>query len=50
MMKLIFMKDIVSDKNALLGEMYSNLVSKGIKIPYGLNSSTLIKFIKINDL
>ena len=45
-------KNIVGGKNASLGEMYSNLVSKGIKIPYGfmITSTAYKKFIKINDL
>ena len=48
----IFDKNIVGGKNASLGEMYSNLVSKGIKIPYGfmITSTAYKKFITINDL
>jgi pyruvate,water dikinase len=43
---------LVGGKNASLGEMYVNLVSKGVNIPYGfaLTSAFYWKFIKANGL
>lgn len=42
----------VGGKNASLGEMYQNLSSKGIKVPYGFAStaSSYREFLKFNNL
>lgn len=48
------MKDVpdVGGKNASLGEMYTNLTSKGVSVPYGfaITASFYWKFIKANGL
>ena len=43
---------LVGGKNASLGEMYTNLTSKGVNVPYGfaLTSAFYWKFIKANGL
>jgi len=43
---------LVGGKNASLGEMYTNLTSKGVRVPYGfaLTSAFYWKFIKANGL
>jgi len=43
---------LVGGKNASLGEMYTNLTSKGVNVPYGfaLTSTFYWKFIKANGL
>ena len=45
-------KSLVGGKNASLGEMYQNLTSRGIKIPYGfiVTSNAYKSFINFNNL
>jgi len=43
---------LVGGKNGSLGEMYTNLTSKGVNVPYGfaITASFYWKFIKANGL